>query len=80
MKPMVPASYAQFGVGAEGRRSNYACGKRAAFNGMKVPTLFLWRPAVVQKRTPLAVTDFCTRQEMNLHCGVKHEPETLCAV
>ena len=26
MKPLVPASHAQFGVGAEGRRNSYACG------------------------------------------------------
>ena len=67
---MVPASYAQFGVGAEGRRMNYACGRRAAFNGMKVPTLLLRRPAIVQTRTPRVVSDVCTRQDVNLHCGV----------
>ena len=47
MKPLVPASYAQFGVGAGGRRNN-ACGFRATFNGMKIPTLLLRRPAFVQ--------------------------------
>ena len=67
---MVPASYAQFGVGAEGRRSFYACEIRAAFNGMKVTTLLLWRPAVVQRRTPHVVSDFCTKLDVNLHCGV----------
>ena len=68
---MVPASYAQFGVGAEGRRISYACGRRAAFNGMKVPTLLLRRPVVVQKRTPSVVIDFCTKQDVNLHCGMR---------
>ena len=67
---MVPASYAQFGVGAEGRRSCYACERRAAFNGMETPTLLLRRPVIVQKRTPFVVIDFCTRQDVNLHCGV----------
>ena len=67
---MVPASYAQFGVGAEGRCIEYACGRRAAFNGMEVPTLLLRRPVVVQKRTPRVVSDFCTKQDVNLHCGV----------
>lgn len=52
MKSLVLASYAQFGVSAGGRRNNYACGGRAVFNGMKIPTLPLWRPAVVQTRTP----------------------------
>ena len=68
---MVPASYAQFGVGAEGRRSNYACGGRAAFNGMKSPTLPLRRPVIVQERTPRVVSDSCTRQDVNLYCGAK---------
>ena len=67
---MVPASYAQFGVGAEGRRMIYACGRRAAFNGMETPTLLLRRPAIVQKRTPRVVIDFCTKLDVNLHCGV----------
>ena len=67
---MVPASYAQFGVGAEGRRILYACGRRAAFNGMKPPTLLLRRPAIVQKRTPRVVIDLCTKLDVNLHCGV----------
>ena len=76
---MVPASYAQFGVGAEGRCIEYACGRRAAFNGMKGPTLLLRRPVVVQKRTPRVVSDFCTRQDVNLYCGVT-ELRVLCTV
>ena len=68
---MVPASYAQFGVGAEGRCIICACGRRAIFNGMEVPTLLLWRPVIVQRRTPRVVSDFCTKQDVNLQCGVK---------
>ena len=78
---MVPASYAQFGVGAEGRCIEYACGRRAAFNGMKVPTLLLRRPAVVQERTPFVVSDFCTKLDVNLHCGVvQYLPNAVCRV
>ena len=77
---MVPASYAQFGVGAEGRRMLYACGRRAASNGMEVTTLLLRRPAVVQKRTPFVVSDFCTRQDVNLQCGVKTYLSAVCSV
>ena len=56
MKPLVFASYAQFGVGA-GRRcgSPRICGGGAPSNGMEDPTLPLWRPAVVHRRTPPVV-------------------------
>ena len=51
VKPLVPASYAQCGVGAGGRRNcAYGCG--AIFNGMKTPTLPPWRPACVQSVLP----------------------------
>ena len=53
-----------------------ACGCRAPLNGMRDPTLLPWRPAVVHRRTPLVVSDLCTRQLMsstpmarNLHRG-----------
>ena len=56
MKPLVLASYAQFGVGAGGRRgSPRVCGGRAPSNGMEDPTLLPWRPAVVHRRTPSVV-------------------------
>ena len=56
MKPLVPASYAQFGVGAGGRRgSPRVCDGRAPSNGMEDPTLLPWRPAVVHRRTPSVV-------------------------
>ena len=67
VKPLVSASYAQSGVDAGGRR--YACGFRAVFNGIKIQTLLLWRPDIVQERTPHVVSDFCTIPDMNLHCG-----------
>ena len=56
MKLLVPAAYAQFGVGA-GRRcgSPRICGGGAPSNGMEDPTLPLWRPAVVHRRTPFVV-------------------------
>ena len=40
----------------------HACGCRAPLNGMRDPTLLPWRPAVVHRRTPLVVSDLCTRQ------------------
>ena len=57
VKPLVPASYAQFGVGA-GReaRTPRACGRRAFPNGMGKPTLRSWRPVLVGGRTPFVVT------------------------
>ena len=77
MKSLVPAAYAQFGVGAGGRRgSPRVCGGRAPSNGMEDPTLLPWRPAVVHRRTPPVVSDLCTRQltsstpmARNLHRG-----------
>ena len=70
MKLLVPAAYAQFGVGA-GRRcgSPRICGGGAPSNGMEDPTLPLWRPAVVHRRTPFVVSDLCTKQIANLHRG-----------
>ena len=46
-----------------------ACGRRAPLNGMRDPTLPLWRPAVVHRRTPFVVSDLCTKQIANLHRG-----------
>ena len=36
---------------------------------MEDPTLLLWRPALVHRRTPLVVSDLCTKQIENLQCG-----------
>ena len=47
----------------------HTCGFRAPSNGMEVPTLLSWRPALVHRRTPLVVSDLCTKQIENLHCG-----------
>ena len=70
MKPLVLASYAQFGVGAGGRCGLVrACGCRALSNGMENPTLQSWRPAIVDGRTPFVVTDLSTKQIENLQCG-----------
>ena len=70
MKPLVLASYAQFGVGAGGRHGHVrACGCRALSNGMENPTLLPWRPAIVDGRTPFVVTDPSTKQIENLQCG-----------
>jgi len=46
-----------------------ACECRALSNGMEDPTLHLWRPAVVHRRTPFVVNALCTRQIENLQCG-----------
>ena len=57
VKPLVPASYAQFGVGAGWKaRTPRACGRRAFPNGMGKPTLRSWRPVLVLGRTPFVVT------------------------
>ena len=57
MKPLVFASYAQFGVGAEWKAADpRACGCRAFPNGMGKPTLRSWRPVLVLGRTPFVVT------------------------
>ena len=67
VKPLVPASYAQFGVGAGRKvRTPRACGFRAISNGMEGPTLLSWRPVHVHRRTPIVVHDLCTAQGRNL--------------
>ena len=48
---------------------SHTCGFRAPSNGMEVPTLLSWRPALVHRRTPLVVSDLCTKQIENLQCG-----------
>ena len=49
MNPLVPASYAQFGVGAGGKLAfARACILWAASNGMETPTLFMRRPVLVR--------------------------------
>ena len=53
MKPLVPASYAQFGVGAERKAHIALADSRAFLNGMGKPTLRLRRPGRVHRRTPL---------------------------
>ena len=54
----------------EGGAANYrACKSRAPSNGMEDPTLLLWRPVLVRGRTPLVVSDLCTKQIENLQCG-----------
>ena len=68
VKPVVSASYAQSGVDAGGRCAN-ACGGRAVLNGMRIATRSLWRPEIVQRRTPFVVRDCCTIPDVNLHCG-----------
>ena len=67
VKPLVPASYAQFGVGAGRKaRTPRACGFRAVSNGMEKLTLLLWRPVLVRGRTPFADIDLRTAQGRNL--------------
>ena len=64
-----------------------ACGCRAPLNGMRDPTLPPWRPAVVHRRTPLVVSDLCTRQmtpsldgkKPALRCYPAFAAVTLCA-
>ena len=55
MKPIVSALNAQFGVDAVGKRCFNACILRAPCNGMEDATLFMWRPDLVDRRTPIAV-------------------------
>ena len=49
----------------------HACGCRAPLNGMRDPTLLPWRPAVVHRRTPLVVSDLCTKQMTPFSDGKK---------
>ena len=59
MNPVVSASYAQSGVDAGGRRFSPADTGRPPM-AWRIRTLFLWRPDIVQRRTPFVVSDFCT--------------------
>ena len=51
MKPLVPAYYAQFWVGAGGRRFG-VCERGAIPNGIGTSTLRSWRPVLVQRVLP----------------------------
>ena len=81
MKPVVPAYYAQFWVGAGGKRAGCACGLRAYSNGMVYPTLLPWRPVLVRGRTPIAVIPARVRNRLGT-CNAVHRSlgaVTLCA-
>ena len=69
VKPLVPASYAQFGVGAEWKAHFCACVGRAFPNGMWKPTLPARRPDLVHGRTPLWYFRPVYESGWNLHCG-----------
>ena len=60
-----------------------ACGRRAPSNGMEDPTLPLWRPAVVHRRTPSAVKrPVYEADDLNLQCGANAAmpPNAVCRV
>ena len=59
MKPVVSASYAQSGVDAGGRHFLPAADGPVPM-AWDARTRPLWRPDIVQRRTPFAVSDLCT--------------------
>ena len=59
MKPVVSASYAQSGVDAGGRHFLPAADGPVPM-AWEARTRPLWRPDIVQRRTPFAVSDLCT--------------------
>ena len=70
-------------MGAGGKSGSFrrTCGLRALSNGMVNPTLFPWRPAVVHRRTPIAVFSACVRGRLGT-CNAVHRScgaVTLCA-
>ena len=73
MNPLVPASYAQFGVGAGGRRGICA----APADSGRPPMAWRTRPCfrgdllLCTGVLPLWSSDLCTKQIENLHCGAK---------
>ena len=68
MKPVVSASYAQSGVDAGGRHFLPAADGPVPM-AWEARTRPLWRPDIVQRRTPFVVSDLCTVPDTNLHCG-----------
>ena len=59
MKPVVSASYAQSGVDAGGRHFLPAADGPVPM-AWEARTRPLWRPDIVQRRTPFVVSDLCT--------------------
>ena len=59
MKPVVSASYAQSGVDAGGRHFLPAADGPVPM-AWDARTRPLWRPDIVQRRTPFVVSDLCT--------------------
>ena len=66
---MVPASYAQFGVGAEGRCRFLHLRKKGVLQWHGDPDPFSAETCSCAEAYSLAVSDFCTKQDVNLHCG-----------
>ena len=59
VKPLVSASYAQSGVDAGGRHFLPAADGPVPM-AWEARTRPLWRPDIVQRRTPFVVSDLCT--------------------
>ena len=55
VKPLVSASYAQFGVNAGDEES------WATRNGIRIPTHYSWRPILVEKSIRTSTDDFTTK-------------------
>ena len=69
---MVPASYAQFGVGAEGRCILLHLLEKGGLQWHEGYDPFLAETCCCAEAYSLAVIDFCMRLDVNLHCGVQH--------
>ena len=80
MNPVVPASYAQFGVGAVGRRRFLRLRKKGGlqWHGDNDPSFA--ETGYCAEAYSLVVIDFCTKLDVNLHCGVKHWMNAVCSV
>ena len=68
---MVPASYAQFGVGAEGRCMILLhLRSKGGLQWHEDPDPYSAETCYCAGAYSLVVSDFCTKQDVNLHCGV----------
>ena len=77
---MVPASYAQFGVGAEGRCILLRLRKKGGLQWHEGPDPSFAETGCCAEAYSLVVIDFCTKLDVNLHCGVKYWMNAVCSV
>ena len=80
MNPVVLASYAQFGVGAVGRRRFLRLRMEGGLQWHGDYDPLFAETGCCAEAYSLVVIDFCTKLDVNLHCGVKLWKNAVCSV